>query len=81
MSDVLNRKINYSNPGILEFRRTLLKRGTPKEFANVMKMLYTLTKLRTAKNVTEDAEKLLNCKPITFREYVEDHKQYFMQSN
>ena len=80
MSDVLNRKINYSNPGILEFRRTLLKRGTPKEFANVMTMLYTMTKLRTAKNVTEDAEKLLNRKPITFREYIEDHKQYFLQS-
>ena len=36
MSDVLNRKVNYSNPGIFEFRRTLIQRGTPKEFANVM---------------------------------------------
>ena len=44
-------------------------------------MLYTMTKLGTAKNVTDDAEKLLNRKPITFREYVEDHKQYFIQSN
>ena len=81
MSDVLKRKINYSNPGIFEFRRTLIQRGTPKEFANVMTMLYTMTKLGTAKNVTDDAEKLLNRKPITFREYVEDHKQYFLQSN
>ena len=81
MSDVLNRNINYSNPGIFEFRRTLIQRGTPKEFANIMTLLYTMTKLGTAKNVTDDAEKLLNRKPITFRKYVEDHKQYFLQSN
>ena len=78
MSDVLNRNIHYSNPGIFEFRRMLIKRGTPKEFANVMTMLYTMTKLGTAKNVTDDVEKLLNHKSITFREYVEDHKQYFV---
>ena len=59
----------------------LIQRGTPKEFANVMTMLYTMTKLGTAKNVTDDVEKLLNRKSITFREYVEDHKQYFLQSN
>ena len=53
MSDVLNRNIHYSNPGILEFRRTLIQRDTPKEFANVMTMLYTMTKLGTAKNVTD----------------------------
>lgn len=79
MSDVLNRKITYSNPGLLEFRKTFIKRGTPKNFANVMAMLYTLTKLGTAQKVTDEAEKLLKRKPISFRKYVEDYKQEFLK--
>ena len=59
MSDVLNRNINYSNPGIFEFRRTLIQRGTPKEFVNVMTLLYTMTKLGTAKNVTDRCRKII----------------------
>ena len=46
MSDVLNRNIHYSNPGIFEFRRTLIQRGTPKEFANVMTMFIYNDKVR-----------------------------------
>jgi uncharacterized protein YbjT (DUF2867 family) len=77
MSEVLNRHITYTNPGIFEFRKTLIKRGTPKEFANVMTMLYTMTKLGTARNVTDDAEKILGRKPIRFQQYVEDYKHHF----
>lgn len=78
MSDVLQRTITYSNPGILEFRKTLLKRGTPKEFANVMTMLYTMTRLGTAEKITGEAERLLQRKPITFRQYVEDYQSCFL---
>jgi uncharacterized protein YbjT (DUF2867 family) len=77
MSDVLNRRITYKNPRILEFRRKLIERGTKKEFANVITLLYLMTKLGTAKNVTDTVEKLLKRKPITFREYVEDHHHFF----
>ncbi|MEW9052135.1 MAG: SDR family oxidoreductase [Neobacillus sp.] len=77
MSEVLNRQITYTNPGIFEFRKTLIKRGTPKEFANVMTMLYTMTKLGTARNVTDDVEKILGRKPIRFKQYVEDYKHHF----
>ncbi|WP_338471656.1 hypothetical protein R4Z10_02460 [Niallia sp. XMNu-256] len=77
MSYVLNRPIIYRNPGVLEFRRTLIKRGTPKEFANVMTMLYTMTKLGTAQLVTDDTEQLLGRKPIRFKQYVEDYKLQF----
>lgn len=77
MSEVLNRQITYKNPNLFEFRRTLIKRGTPKKFANVMTMLYTMTKLRTAQKVTNDAERLLKRKPISFKQYVEDYQEYF----
>ncbi|MEH7110422.1 SDR family oxidoreductase [Bacillus sp. JJ1764] len=80
MSKVLNRTITYSNPGILEFRRTIMKRGTPKGFANVMTMLYVMTKLGTAGHITDDAKRILNRDPILFREYVEDHKEFFQHT-
>lgn len=44
-----------------------------------MTMLYTMTKLGTAQNVTDDVEKLLGHKPISFKQYVEDYKQYFQK--
>ena len=59
MSDVLNRNINDSNPGIFEFRRTLIQRGTPKEFPNIMTMLYTMTKLGTTKNMINRCRKII----------------------
>jgi uncharacterized protein YbjT (DUF2867 family) len=78
MSNVLERPITYKNPKILVFRKTLIERGTPKKLANVMTMLYTMTKLGTAQKVTEDAERLLKRKPITFKQYVEDHISFFL---
>jgi hypothetical protein len=38
-----------------------------------------MTKLGTAQNVTDDAEKLLKRKPITFKQYVEDYRQSFLK--
>jgi len=73
LSEVLNRKILYKNPGVFEFRRTLIKRGTKKEFANVMTMLYLLTKMKTAEKITLDTKELLGRDPITFKEYAIDY--------
>jgi hypothetical protein len=74
ISEELERKIVYKNPGLLEFRRETIKRGTKKEFANVMTMLYLLTKMGTAEKVTDDLEKVLQRKPMTFKQFVRDHK-------
>lgn len=77
LTDVLGKKIEYKNPPTLKFRKTLIERGIEKSFANVMMMLYIMTKLGTAKSITPTAEKLLGRKPISFRQYAEDHKQYW----
>lgn len=74
LTRVLDRTIFYKNPGSLKFRRTLIQRGTKKEFANVMTMLYLMTKLGTAKLVTPDTERLLKRKPITFEQFAWDHR-------
>ncbi|NMD70917.1 SDR family oxidoreductase [Bacillus sp. DNRA2] len=81
MTEVLGRNITYCNPRIFEFRRTIMKRGTPKNFANVMTMLYVMTRFGTAEKITETTENLLKRKPITFREYVEDFKEDFQKKN
>ncbi|MGO1470655.1 MAG: SDR family NAD(P)-dependent oxidoreductase, partial [Tissierella sp.] len=43
LSEVLNRKIEYKNPSLLKFRKERIKINTPKEFANVMTLLYLMT--------------------------------------
>lgn len=78
MSKALGRKIEYINPGLLKFRQERIKRGTPKEFANVMMFLYLMTKLGTAKYITDDLEKIIGTEPISFERYVIDHKECWM---
>ncbi len=78
MSRVLGRKIEYKNPGLLKFRKERIKRGTPKEFANVMMFLYLMTKLGTAESITYDVEKITGEEPISFERYVIDHKECWM---
>lgn len=75
MSDVLNRKIDYRNPSLFKFRRERIRRGTPKEFANVMMFLYLMTKFGTAKDITDDLKIIIGRKPTSFREYVISHKE------
>ncbi|WP_078548833.1 SDR family oxidoreductase [Litchfieldia alkalitelluris] len=78
LTNVLGRTITYRNPGFFEFRRTIIKRGTRKDFANVMTMLYAITKMGTAEKVTEETQNLLNREPIKFEEYAKDFKHHWM---
>ncbi|MBE4908487.1 SDR family oxidoreductase [Bacillus luteolus] len=75
LSKTLGREIEYKNPGVLEFRKTIIKRGIKKEYANVMTMLYVLTRLGTAEKTTDDVEKILKRKPITFEQYAKDFQE------
>lgn len=77
LSEVLKREIKYKNPSLLQFRKDRIARGTPKEFANVMTLLYLMTKLGTAKNVTNELEEMIGREPISFQQYVIDHKDYW----
>ncbi|WP_034551260.1 SDR family oxidoreductase [Carnobacterium funditum] len=78
LSDVLNREITYKNPTLLGFRKDRIRRGTPKGFATVMMLLYLMTKLGTAKDVTHDLEKIIGREPISFKQYAIDHKDYWI---
>ena len=74
LSKVLKRDIIYKNPSLLRFRKERIKRNTPKAFANVMTLLYLMTKLNTASKTTNDLEKIIRQKPISFKQYAIDYK-------
>ncbi|MHC1682387.1 MAG: SDR family oxidoreductase [Clostridiaceae bacterium] len=77
ITEVIGRKIEYKNPGFFKFRKYRINYGTPKEFANVMMFLYLMTKLGTAKDITDDLEKIIGREPITFKQYVINHADYW----
>ncbi|HIY93451.1 NmrA family NAD(P)-binding protein [Companilactobacillus sp. HBUAS56275] len=79
MTKVLGTKITYSKPSLLKFRKTMLQRGLPKNFVNVMVMLYLITQLGNAKTVTNETAKILGHAPRTITNYVKDYQDYFVQ--
>lgn len=81
MSQELNRPITYSKPSLLHFRRTMLKRGLPKTFVNVMVMLYLITQLGMAKTVNDGVEKVLDRPATSLRQFIRDHRAAFTPQN
>ncbi|RXT07287.1 SDR family oxidoreductase [Ammoniphilus sp. CFH 90114] len=77
LSNILGRKIEYKNPSLLQFRRTIIRRGIPEEFANVMTMLYFITRLGTAEKVTTDVKNILGRDPISFEQYAMDFQSFW----
>lgn len=78
MTQILDTKITYSKPSLLKFRKAMLKRGTKKEFVNVMVMLYLITQLGNAKEVTNTLSKVLGHSPRTIEDYVKDYQDAFI---
>lgn len=77
MTRILGKHITYSKPGVLAFRREMLRRGHAKGFVNVMAILYLTTRLGMAKQVTDDLAPLIQREPTTLEQYVINHAQYW----
>jgi uncharacterized protein YbjT (DUF2867 family) len=78
LRDVLGREITYRNPGALRYFINTVRSGAPLAYALVTMLLYTSTRFGMADMVTKDVEKLLHRKPISFRQFVQDHKNDWM---
>ncbi|WP_366533465.1 SDR family oxidoreductase (plasmid) [Carnobacterium maltaromaticum] len=78
MTKELGIPIRYSKPSLLKFRKIMIARGTPKEYANVMTMLYFITQLGNAKKVTSTLDSILKRPATDFKTYVKDYKSYFI---
>ncbi|WP_338215771.1 SDR family oxidoreductase [Companilactobacillus muriivasis] len=77
MTKILGTQITYSKPSLLKFRKVMLKRGIKKDFVNVMVMLYLITQLGNAKEVTDTAAKVLGHAPRTIQNYIYDYQDDF----
>lgn len=74
LSEELDRDIAYANPKpALAKKYWITVRGLKKEYCNVMGMLYMMTRLGTAKEVTPVFEQVMGKKPRTFRQFAEEN--------
>lgn len=78
LSEVLHREIHYRNPNPFRFLFETVRRGTSLMFALVMMGLYTSTRLGMAEPVTNEVERIIGRKPITFRQYAEQFKEAWL---
>ncbi|MDF1616919.1 SDR family oxidoreductase [Petrocella sp. FN5] len=74
LSQVTGRRILYKKPGFLGYRHYYIKkRGLDPSYVNVTVALYFMTRLGTAKAVTDDFYKLTGKNPRTFMAFAKDH--------
>ncbi|WP_286010110.1 NmrA family NAD(P)-binding protein [Clostridium sp. Marseille-Q2269] len=80
LTGVTGRKITYLRPGYLKYRSYYInKRGLDKTYVNVTVALYFMTRMGTAKEVTNCFYKLTGRKPRTFEEFAIDNLKYFIK--
>jgi len=73
LSDVLGRRITYSNPSIRRFVAEMRRRGASPGFTLVTAAIYTTARLGLAGRVSPDVEHLLGRPPTTLRRFAEEH--------
>lgn len=80
MTEVLGRKITYSNPSLLAFARRMRSRGHPWGYIGVMAGIYLSTRRGRSAEVSPAAGELLGRPPTTLREYVSDYAAAWSKS-
>lgn len=79
LSEVTGRQITYAKPGYWKYRKYYIKkRGLEKGYVNVTVALYFMTRMGTAKKVTEDFLKLSGRNPRTFEEFARENIRCFL---
>ncbi len=79
LSKVLGKPIRYTKPGLIEYRRYMIKeRGLDKGYVNVTVALYLMTRMGTAKKVTNGFYQLTGKEPISFETFVNNNIHVFI---
>lgn len=80
LSKVTERKISYAKPGFLKYRNYYIKnRGLDKRYVNVTVALYFMTRMGTAKDVTDEFYKLTRKQPRKFEDFVRENISSFYE--
>lgn len=78
LSKVTGRVITYAKPGFLKYRKYYnQERGLDKDYVNVTVALYFMTRMGTAKAITNDFFALTGKKPRSFEEFAIKNLQSF----
>jgi uncharacterized protein YbjT (DUF2867 family) len=77
LSQVLRRRILYTKPSLLSYRRHMIRQGFDKSYVNVTVFLYIMTRLGTAKDKTNTVQNLLNRKAISLKSFLTFHMNDF----
>jgi uncharacterized protein YbjT (DUF2867 family) len=72
-SEILGRKITYSNPSPFRFAWRMKKRGNPWRYVLITTGLYFATRRGSAAEIADGVQRLLGRDPITMRQYVADY--------
>ncbi len=75
LNDVLGTDIQYKSPNLISFFLTKRKDKIPTMLILVMIMLHYLPRFQPAPTITDWVAKIINRQPITFEQFVTDHKK------
>jgi uncharacterized protein YbjT (DUF2867 family) len=78
-TEVLGRKITYSDPSVFKFAWRMKKRGNPWGYVLVTSGLYFATRRGSAEEVCDGVQKLLGRDPITMRQFVENNAEVWQK--
>ncbi len=79
LTEVTGKEIIYVKPGFLKYRSYYLNvRKLEKNYVNVTVALYFMTRMGTAKAVTDGFSKLTGIKPRSLREFAIDNRSAFI---
>lgn len=80
-ADVLDRNIEYADPGLIKFVTTATRRGVSLRLALVQAVVYTTARFGLASRVTDDVERVLDRPSRSLADFVDDHAAEFHQSS
>ncbi len=81
LSDVLGRRITYTDPNPIAFFMDRVRRGQSWAQSGIMTFLYTITRFGNAADVNPDMPTLLGRAPISFRQYAEDYRDAWLRQD
>jgi len=74
LSKTLGTKIQFKSPNLISFFLTKRKENIPAMFILVMIMLHYLPRFQAEPATTDWVEKIIHRQPITFEQFIQDHK-------
>ncbi len=74
MTTMLQRHVRYQPISVLTFLRDQIAEGRQVGYALVVTLLYTMTRLGNAREITRDVEQILGRMPISFEQFAYDYR-------